>query len=186
MLKKLKIIGAVLLLMLIGGGLGAAYLLGSGSVVVIAPSSSPVKLSDGGKELGTVAPGDHKSFELPQGKHQLKLESTAGTAEYAVNVANGLYRQGLPAAKQCFAVLDVTNYWYKKKRLIDRLSKEITVEAKFAAGKPFDMPGKVYFSTSELPQKIKDKERTKLFVQVPCDKTSADSDLIQAAMALVD
>jgi hypothetical protein len=181
--KKIKIIGASLLLALILAGAGAAFLWGDGGVTVVAPETASVRVTVDGKEVGTVVPGAHQKFSLAQGAHDVKVASSAGAAsQYHVEVKNGGFDRVLPVGKQCFAVFDITNYWYEKKKLLDRLSKPIVLKSKFTDGAPFDTPTGVYFSTNDLPLTLKKNKRANLFLEMPCQTLAGtEQDIVAAA-----
>jgi hypothetical protein len=173
MWKKAKMIAGVLGIVGLAGVAGAAFLYGSGGFVVIAPASASVKTTVDGKEVGTVAPGAHQKFSLSQGAHAVTLtDSTGRSSSYQLKVDNGMFDRTLPVGAQCFAVFDVTNYWYQKKKVLDKLAAKvdrgIVVKSRYTDAAPFDTPSNVYYSTDELPKSIKQGARTNLLLEVPC------------------
>jgi hypothetical protein len=187
MWKKIKVAVGALGLLGLAGVAGAAFLYGSGGFVVVAPAGVSVKTTLDGKELGTVAPGTHQRFPIAQGAHTVTLAGSGGKSKsYQLVVENGMFDKTLPVGAQCFAVFDVTNYWYEKKKFLDKLAGKvgqgIVVKSKYMDAAPFDTPSNVHYSTDDLPRTIKQGARTNLFLEVPCRlPKGTDEELVAAA-----
>ena len=179
-MNKLKAIGGGVAGLGLAGVLGYGYMYGNGAFHVVAPPTTPVAVSVDGDAFGSVSPGEHGRFNLPQGEHEVTLTPEGGEPTvHQVNVDSGMYDDLLPLSGQCLAVFDVTNYWYEENHLLHKLADEVTVELRSTDGVPFDQPGGVYYSIEEFPLTIDEHARVELLVELECKSLDAsDADLI--------
>ena len=178
-MNKLKIFGGGVAGLGLAGVLGYGYMYGNGAVHVVAPASAAVTVAVDGDPFGTVSPGAHGRFNLPQGEHEVTLTPEGAQATvHAVNVDSGMYEEVLPLTGQCLVVFDVTNYWYEENHLLHKLAEEVTVELRSTDGAPFDQPAGVYYSIDEFPMTIEDHATVELLVELECEGLAATDEAL--------
>jgi hypothetical protein len=162
----LAIVGGVVIAALVA----VALLFGNGAITVVAPMGASVAVVVDGVELEAVPVGEHRRYNLEQGKHTVELVATRERGStHTIEVGSGAYDQVLPVGEQCFAHLDVTRHWYDDAKPLSA----VLVEATFAGGTPFDLPTGVHFATKDLPAELAEGQQAELLLEVPCAAVSS-------------
>lgn len=170
---------------LVAGIVGAYQaLLGKGELHVLQDEEQRLEVTiDGQPAVATRTQGRHLRYDVAQGTHQVKLKDTGTNAErtLSVNVSSGYTQLVLPVSEeQCFTRLDVTKTMYEG--VLNQGGKLPTISGRYEAQGVFDLASETYFSTEEMPEKLKRGRRAHLLLPTPCELLKLeDGKLLQLA-----
>ncbi|MHB8877766.1 MAG: hypothetical protein ACYC8T_29085, partial [Myxococcaceae bacterium] len=103
----LIVVIGVPVLLFVGVSAAWEYVKGDGALELVAPEEGLSYSIDGAPAV-TLGAFGHQKVKLPQGEHTVKLDDTVRT----VKVSSGFAHLLVPAADQCFVLLDVSKSHY--------------------------------------------------------------------------
>lgn len=155
------------------------WLVGDGSIDVLAPPDGGVDVWVDGAQVASLKPGEHRRVDIPQGDHRVRfVYGGEERSEQPLDVNSGFDRWFLVGdANRCFAVLDVTEVVYGD-------AKRPVLEDRFRGDAPHEVPAGVKYDVDDLPERIKKRDKQRLLQEIPCELLDAPADALLGLFTL--